>query len=209
MMLEEKNMTSAMPWQKLPSTVCVEIMTICNLRCNHCYLYHSDRKKKIMDMELFKTISEKVSPILSAASEFNFASVEALMHPQVFEMIENIRSYNREIHIPIFSNGMILNDQLISQMIAYDIKTIVFSIDGCRKETVESFKTGSDFNKIVGNITKLKQAARNKVEITANFVAHKNNISEILEYVDFCRNLGINNITVTGFIIHSDLNNAA
>ena len=150
-MLAEKHMTSAMPWQKLPSTVCVEIMTICNLKCNHCYLYHSDRKKKVMDMELFRTISEKISPILSAASEFNFASVEALMHPHVFDMVENIRNYNRGIHIPIFSNGMILNDQLISQMIAYGIKTIVFSIDGCRKETVESFKTGSDFNKIIGN----------------------------------------------------------
>ena len=193
-------MTSTRPWQKLPSTICVEIMTICNLRCKHCYLYHSDRKPKIMDLELFKTISEKISPILSSASEFNFASVEALMHPHVFDMIENIRTYNRGIHIPIFSNGMMLNDQIISQLIAHDLKSIVFSMDGCRKETVESFKTGSDFDKIVRNINKLKRSARGSIEITANFVAHKNNISEILEYVDFCRNLGIHNITVTGFI---------
>ena len=199
-MLEAKHMTSVAAWQKPPSTVCVEIMTICNLRCSHCYLYHSDREKKIMEMELFKTISQKISPILSGASEFNFASVEALMHPHVFDMIENIRKYNKKIHIPIFSNGMALNDQLISQILAHEIKTLVFSLDGCRKETVESFKTGSDFNKIVGNITRLKKAGGSKVEITANFVAQKNNISEIMEYVEFCRNLGVNNITVTGFI---------
>jgi MoaA/NifB/PqqE/SkfB family radical SAM enzyme len=199
-MLEVKHMTSASPWQKPPSTVCVEIMTICNLRCSHCYLYHSDRKKKIMDMDLFKAISQKISPILSGASEFNFASVEALMNPHVFDMIENIRNYNRRIHIPIFSNGMALNDQLISQIIEHEIKTVVFSLDGCRKETVESFKTGSDFNKIVGNISRLRKAAGRNVGITANFVAQKNNISEIKDYVEFCRDLGINNITVTGFI---------
>jgi MoaA/NifB/PqqE/SkfB family radical SAM enzyme len=199
-MLTDKNVMSVMPWEKLPATVCVEIMTLCNLRCNHCYLYHSDRKRKMVALDLFKNIADRISPLLLTAGEFNFASVEALLHPRVFDMIAHIRNYNNNINIPIFSNGMILNERLISQLIASDIKTIVFSLDGCRKETVESFNTGSDFNKIIGNITKLKMAAGNRINITANFVAHKNNISEIPEYVHFCRNLGVNNITVTGFI---------
>lgn len=204
-MIEQKTLTAILPWERLPSTVSVEIMTVCNLRCHHCYLYHSDREKKTMDLKLFQAIIDRVSPLLSTASEFNFASVEALMHPHIFTMIEYLRKYNRGLSLPIFSNGMILNDRLIGQLLDYAIETVVFSLDGCRKTTTESFKTGSDFERITNNIKKLSLASKGRLNITANFVAHKNNIAEIVEYVDFCRGLGVNNITVTGFISYPSI----
>jgi MoaA/NifB/PqqE/SkfB family radical SAM enzyme len=115
-------------------------------------------------------------------------------------MIDLVMKQNKHIIIHINTNGMLLDENRIDSLLKRKIYDFCISLDGCRKETVESFKTGVDFDRVISNIKKLKEKGGSKVCIGTNFVAHKNNISELMDYIDFCKSLGVTSISISGFI---------
>ena len=66
-----------------------------------------------------------------------------------------------------------------------NIPSITISLDGYKKETVESFKTNTNFERVVRNMKLLKKLSQNKFELYVVFVATKDNISELVKYVEF------------------------
>ncbi len=191
---------------QFPYGITVEIMTVCNLKCAHCYqryIPHNPVSNSFMNFALFQKIVEKLSPMLQKVTEFNFASVEALLHEKIFDMIRLVRTYSPAIRIPIYTNGLILDNNRIGKLLELDINSFVVSLDGCRRDTVQSFKTGTDFDRVVNNIISLKRLGNSRISLATNFVAHSGNIGELSEYVDFCHNLGVDKIHVSGFIPYS------
>ena len=184
-----------------PPAITIEIMNICNLKCRHCYRqFQSHSDIGFMDYDFFKKIITKLSPLINKAKQVNFLSVEALFHPRIFEMIDFIFEQNRDVTIDINTNGMLLTDDRISNLVKRKIYNINISLDGCNKETIESFKTGVDFESVVYNIKNLKKRGNAAVCIGTIFVAHKGNIDEVMDYIDFCKILGISVINITGFL---------
>lgn len=186
-----------------PSAITIEIMDICNLKCRHCHLqFQSHTKRGFIDYDLFKRIIHRISPLLKQVDRINFASVEALFHPKIFAMIDLIRKHNQKINVYINTNGMLLDAKRINNLLKRKIYDIHISLDGCKKETVESFKTGVDFDRVVRNFRRLKEKGRDKVNIKANFVLHRGNRHELIDYIDFCKNLGASSLNVIGFIAY-------
>ncbi len=188
-----------------PLAVTVEIMTVCNLKCSHCYQASTyfDDFKGLMDYDLFNKIVERLSPVIKEVNHFNFASVEALMHKRVFDMIRLVKTINEKISIPIYTNGMLLDERRIAGLLDVGTNNIIVSLDGCTRETVESFKTGTDFEKVTCNLKKLADICGDRVLIETNFVAHKYNIHEMIDYVDFCISLGVRKIRVSGLLAYT------
>ncbi len=189
---------------KFPETINVEIMTICNLKCKHCRVtYHGNLipgvKLEMMELDLFRKIVDRISLLVKHASIFQFSTIEPLFHGKIFEMMDYVSQYNKHISYPILSNGMMLNEDNILNLCSRNVPSVTISLDGCRKETVESFKTGADFNQIVTNIKLIKKLSKGKIVVNTVFVATIKNISELLEYIDFCSGLGITSIFVNGF----------
>ena len=190
-----------MPWLKLPDAISVEIMSICNLQCKHCYIYNSTGSaQQLMEFNRFENICTKISNLITQVGVFNFASVEALMHPQLFKMIDLVRGINPSIHTPIYSNGMLLTDRNVSKLLDRNINEIHISLDGCRPETVEAFKTGVSFQRVTDNIRDALLLSNHKFKISSIFVIHQGNIDELPDYVNFCADMGIFSINVTGLI---------
>jgi len=73
------------------------------------------------------------------------------------------------------------------------------SLDGYTRKTVEDFKTEVVFEKIIDTIRLLRTSAL-KDKLALTFVAHKNNVHELPDYVDFVGRLGIRQIYVSNIL---------
>jgi MoaA/NifB/PqqE/SkfB family radical SAM enzyme len=176
---------------RYPSMITIEVMDTCNLKCSHCYLQaRPSSNKGFMAYDFFEKIVQRLSPVIKRARVVAFSSTEALLHKRIFDMMDLVRERDRYIDIGLDTNGMLLDENRIYNLLKRGIYSYPISLDGCRKETVESFKTGVDFDRVVGNMKKLKEIKENgedRIRIHVNFVAHKGNIGELLDYVDFCK----------------------
>ena len=180
-------------------------MNKCNLKCKHCRVtYHGnimeDVNPEFMDFEHFTKIIDRISNLVKKAHSFQFSTVEPLFHKDIFRMMDYISRYNRAIEYPLLSNGMLLTEKNIKELLKRNVPSISVSLDGCKKDTVESFKTNANFDQVVSNIKLLKKLSKNKIEVYAVFVATKESIIELVEYVGFCEKLKIDRILVNGFV---------
>jgi len=189
--------------ERYPYEIGIQIMDICNLRCAHCYLEVLDEDgvpwqigknaKGHMPIELFRKIVDNLRDALPSVNAVNFTAVEALFHPQIWEILDTLRDINPKIGLRIDSNGLLLNEKNILKLKERGNIDLGVSLDGCKKESVESFKTGVNFDRVIRNMKLLK---KHKMEVRTIFVSHKDNIDELLEYVDFCADLGVESIKV-------------
>lgn len=203
--IQEDSVSKYIPFKyRYPSAITVEIMDTCNLKCRHCHLqFQPNTKRGFMAYDLFKEIIDRISPLFKKVNRLNFASIEALFHPRIFDMFDLIRKYNENINIYINTNGMLLDNSCVDNLLKRKIYDIHISLDGCKKETVESFKTGVDFNRVIRNFKRLQEKGRDKFNITANFVLYRNNMYELSDYLDFCKALGAISVNVIGFIAYT------
>lgn len=186
-----------------PESITLGIMNVCNLRCPHCYLQaQEDTPKRFMEYALFERIIARIAPMIRKADQFNFSAVEALFHPDFFEMTKLVRSINPRLGVVINTNGMLLDEACVERLIENRLFRITVSLDGIKKSTVEDFKKGINFDKVVGNIRLLRTKGRGRFRVTSIFVAHRDNIGELLDYIDFCASLGVCAINITGFIAY-------
>ncbi|MFA5335579.1 MAG: radical SAM protein [Candidatus Omnitrophota bacterium] len=192
-------------YSAFPKSINVEIMTVCNLKCKHCRVtYHGslipDVKPGMMELDHFKKIVDRIPSLIRKTVTFQFSSIEPLFHKDLFAMMDYVSGYNRHISFPILTNGMLLNEKNVEGLCSRNVPSVTVSLDGCRKETVESFKTGSDFDRVTGNIRSAREGSKGKFLLNTIFVATASNINELVEYVDFCSGLGIDTIFVNGFL---------
>jgi MoaA/NifB/PqqE/SkfB family radical SAM enzyme len=186
-----------------PTVIDIEILTVCNLHCSNCYQQHIHRKRKpSMPLADFERLLDRLDPLLARAQEISFGSVEALLHRDFLTMIRRIRSRHTRPAIPIYTNGMLLTVDRIRPFLEHNVNTFIISLDGSRKSTVEAFKTGVDFDRVINNIRQVKKAFAGRLHLWTNFVANRSNINELNEYVDLCFGLGIEQILISGFIAY-------
>jgi len=188
-----------------PEAIVVEIMNKCNLKCKHCRVTYygnalEDVNSTFMGYEYFTKIVDRISPLIKKAYRFQFSTVEPLFHKDIFEMMDYVSKYNKYIDLGILSNGMLLNEKNINELMKRNVSSITISLDGYKKETVEAFKTNVNFDVLISNIQLLTKLCKNKIEVNVVFVATKANISQLVEYVTFCKSLNIDRIIVNGFL---------
>jgi MoaA/NifB/PqqE/SkfB family radical SAM enzyme len=187
-----------------PQYITLQTVSACNLGCKHCFINNygdeiEDGQIQIMKMTEFKKILARIMPIVKNAEYFTFSSFEALLNKHLFEMMDMILAINPKIKFPFLTNTMILTDEKIKKLEQYPIPEISISLDGKSKEVVESFKTGVDYDKLIDALKRLgKSSFKDRVAVT--FVAHKKNIHELPDYVDFVNSLGIKLIYVSNLL---------
>ena len=193
--------------ERYPHEIGMQIMDICNLRCSHCYLEILDEDgvpwqmgkhaKGKMPIELFRKIANNLKDILPHVKTVNFTAVEALFHKDIWEIIDTLREINPDIGIRIDSNGMLLNERNILKLKERMPIDLGVSLVVCKKEPVEKIKTGVKYDRVIRN---MKLLQKHDISVRTIFVSSKDNIDELLEYVDFCADLGVESIKVNTLI---------
>jgi MoaA/NifB/PqqE/SkfB family radical SAM enzyme len=187
-----------------PYYISLQTVSACNLKCKHCFIndYHTeihDGVIKIMQMEEFELFVERLRPMIRHASFFTFSTFEAILNKNLFRMMERILEINPKMKFPFLSNTMELSIDKVRQLEKFPVSEINISLDGYTKKTVEDFKTEVVFEKIIETIRLLRESSL-KDRLAVTFVAHRNNVHELPEYVDFVGRMGIRQIYVSNVL---------
>jgi sulfatase maturation enzyme AslB (radical SAM superfamily) len=137
--------------KKLTSLI-IEPTNTCNLRCSFCFVTEGmNREEGFMDLNLFKKVIDD-SPGLEHLCMHNWG--EPLLHKDIFRMFDYAARSGVQ-HIVMNTNGTLLTDRMIDNIVDSPLTVIRFSIDG----SAETFKKirGVDLDKIEKNILKLKE----------------------------------------------------
>jgi len=166
--------------KKLTSLI-IEPTNTCNLRCTFCFVTEGmNREEGFMDFGLFKKIIDD-SPGLEHLCMHNWG--EPLLHKDIFRMFDYAAQSGVK-HIVMNTNGTLLTDKMIDNIVASPLTVIRFSIDG----SAETFKKirGVDLDKIEKNILKLKEkkdALRPELGMGVVFTVEEETEEEVDKYV--------------------------
>ncbi|NVJ91771.1 MAG: radical SAM protein [Methylocystaceae bacterium] len=196
-----------------PSTINVEIMTVCNLKCRHCRVTYHDSEIPVqsmgfMEFDKFEEIAARIQKLIKHANVFQFSTIEPMFHKDLFKMMDVVSSYNPSISFPMLSNGLTFTEKKVNELLARNVPVISISIDGTTKEVVESFKTGIDFDKLINKIKMFREKTHGKISMEAVFVSTRQNIHQLVDYPEFVEKLGFDTININGFLAnHADMAN--
>jgi MoaA/NifB/PqqE/SkfB family radical SAM enzyme len=190
--------------REYPVHIIVNTVTACNLACEHCFITNygveiPDAHNNIMHWDFFLKILDRIAPAVKHAEYFQFSTFEELLHKRFFDMMDAVLKINPHIQFPIHSNTMLIDDAKLTRLAKYPISELTISLDGMNKETVERFKTGASYDQIISTIRKAA-ALDWKARLGVVFVAHRDNIAELPDYVDFVRDLGVGTIYVNNLL---------
>jgi len=166
--------------KKITSLI-IEPTNTCNLRCTFCFVTEGmTREGGFMEFDLFKKIIND-SPDLEHLCMHNWG--EPLLHKDIFKMIEYAK--NKGVNYVVMNtNGTLLTDKMIDQIVDSKLDIIRFSIDG----SAETFKRvrGVELKKIEQNINKLKnvkEIRRPELKMGVVFTIEEDTEGDVEDYI--------------------------
>ncbi|MBU5612545.1 radical SAM/SPASM domain-containing protein [Geomonas azotofigens] len=147
---------------ELPDTILVESYMGCNLRCEMCPVPDSrnnmnGRSYSCMSLETYKIIIDQVSerPRSIRLNQLG----EPLLNPEIVNFVAYAASRGHDVGLT--TNATKLDADLAERLIVAGLGEIIFSFDGCTKETYEKIRVGADYDQVLANI--LEFSRLNKV----------------------------------------------
>ena len=135
-----------------PKILMVELTNKCNARCVYCGRQYDSRPSQNMDFSLFKKIVDSCP----SATELHPQGIgEPLLYPKIVDAVTYAK--NKNLKIIIYTNASPLNERLSIELIKAGLDDIVFSVDGCNKETFESLRRGLSWEQVVKNIEQFQR----------------------------------------------------
>lgn len=183
-----------------PFHINVEISAMCNFNCKICGFQEHYQPKGLMSMDTFKRLEDLFKKANSVLFGFN---AETLLNPRAVEMLCFAKKANPRLHVSILTNGSLLTKELSEQLIKNGLNDLSISIDAATEETYEKLRgnPNSDFEKLIHNIkelNKLKEKHKSKTPyLLTNFVGIKDNIHELLDFIDLAKELKMSSVRLT------------
>jgi len=161
----------------------VEVTTFCNLNCRMCFKRGlKEMPYRHLSLEMFLKSLNEANPRMGVT----FVGLgEPLLNPDFYEMLKETRK--RGLIINLVTNGLLMNEDWSKKLIELKTDKISISLDAATKETYDSIRRGSDFNKVMANIRvlmKMKDSlGTNKPGVRLDMVLMKSNIKELPTFV--------------------------
>lgn len=168
----------------------------CNLKCTYCY---EEKRNGYLSKEKAKDILDfiiKRSNIYQDNNiSINIHGGEPLLNYDVLRyIVENIRSWNRNVFISMTTNAVLFNEENID-FILENIDEISVSIDGTKEihdnNRIHSNGEGT-FDKVVKNLNRILEKKKNTI---ARMTVTPKTVSSLYNSVTFLHNLGFSIIS--------------
>jgi radical SAM protein with 4Fe4S-binding SPASM domain len=163
-----------------------ELTLACNLKCKHCGSSASSKRPQELTLEESLAICDQFPDLL--VQEVDFTGGEPLLNENWIEVASYLNKFG--IISKILTNGLILNDDLISQMEDVNIAGIGISLDGL--ENTHDMIRGypGQFKKIMAGIELI---LKSKIPLTIITTVNALNINEVSEIYTQLRTIGVLN----------------
>lgn len=138
-----------------PKVIRIEPAGACNLACSHCPTGTIKMPRGIMNSDTFAKIMHSLRKnINSVKVVVLYHGGEPLLNKSFTQMVKTVKS----IGIPLVktvSNGMLLTETVIDDIIDSKLDAIEISLDGDKPEINNLVRRNSDYNKVIANIKTL------------------------------------------------------
>jgi MoaA/NifB/PqqE/SkfB family radical SAM enzyme len=180
-----------------PVHIILQTVTGCNLACRHCFLHTAGAAgaPQVLSYNTVRGLIDRILGAVKQAEYFQFTVFEPFLQPDLLRLMDYLLTLNPRLKFPLHTNGMLLTDETIRALETRPISECNVSLDGATRPTVEAFKTGVDFDRVVRVIRRLA-ASRLRPVLSTVLVLHKHNFHELPDYVDFVHSLGVGTIYV-------------
>lgn len=158
---------------------------VCNLRCAICYTNDLEpRQPRFMTLDEFSIIAKRLFPVARSLALSN--ATEPTMTKNFNDFIKIATSYGVP-SVSYCTNGLLLNEDIMKETILNKVSFVVVSLDGATKETYESVRVNSNFEKVIANL-ELFQALKKRYnselpEISISYTAFDRNIDESIDFI--------------------------
>lgn len=149
----------AISTDSFPRRILLEITSNCNLRCTMCPRNALTRPKLHMAKELiFRCIDEMDQAGIEGLWLYNLG--EALLHPDISEIIRTCGEKKRLGSLWISTNGHYLPDKMIDMLINSSLTFINYSLNSMSQESYELVSPSASYAQLVKNLEKFYQRKR-------------------------------------------------
>ncbi|MCL2050178.1 MAG: radical SAM protein [Lachnospiraceae bacterium] len=171
-----------------------DIEPACNLSCKHCLVSKVKYPEKISLLEN-KLIAKKL--IDFGVKRMVFQSKEPLLYQGICNLIAFCS--NRGIVTGLATNGTLLNEDLINELIDSNLSFLAISLEGITPYSNDLIRGEGTFNVIMRNIKLLDAAMRKKnkyIQLALEMCLHKGNINEVSSMIEYFSNLPFSIINI-------------
>lgn len=189
---------------EFPSQVIVDITEVCNLACIHCPHPQFRRSEhyagRFLNPELNTKLVDEVQQYGQGCTEYiRYCSEgEALIHPRSYEMIE-YAVRNSGIFVTLTTNGTIMDEKRIENLLSAGIHMIDISIDAFTPETYAKIRVKGDLNITRANVLKLINMSRQisqRTKVVVSYVEQPLNTNETNDFETFWKGNGADYVVI-------------
>ncbi len=168
-----------------PVNVTWEITGRCNLECRHCLSadLRAQGKGELTFEECLAVVDE-----LAAAEVFqvNFGGGEPFLRDDLLDVLEYAQG--KGITTCVSTNGTLLTDRLIGELLRMDHLFLQVSLDGATAGTNDAIRGAGSFARIVAGIHRLSE--HGLPDLSLNMVVTRLNAGEIADFVSLAGSYG-------------------
>ncbi len=176
----------------------IEVTTACNLNCQTCIRHSWTDPHAHMSVATFKRIIESLDelPMLERVIFTSFG--EPLVNRNLIPMIEEVRK--RGLAVTLGSNGVLLTENVVRELIRLEVDQLIVSIDGGKPETYEGVR-GTQLSLILENVKRFNQIKNEmglvKPSLGIEFVAMQSNQDELRDLLELASDLNASRLVVS------------
>ena len=181
----------------------------CNLRCQMCYFsdpqWVRDNRGKFSQEEIEKIAREFFPRALQLY-------IGCSMEPTVYKDFPSIVKMASTYRVPftsMTSNGQLITETHLNQLIDYGLKELTLSTHGVRKETYERLMVNASYDKFLTLLSSLKRLKQSKGSSTPrlrlNYTVNPDNLAELPNFFDVFGEFGVDTLQVRPIIDLGDV----
>ena len=185
--------------------VYIEITNICNLNCSTCMRNVWDEPLGNMDMTTFERILDGIKALDPLPTVFLGGYGEPLSHPNFLEMLAALREMGAQVEF--ITNGILLSDHIIKNLIDLNVQRIWVSIDGATPSSYVDVRLGDELPRVLENLSLLQRIkinkSRSRPRLGIAFVAMQKNLQDLPKVIRMGKNLGADRFSVSNILPHT------
>ena len=158
----------------------IECTDACNLKCAHCYLGDINQSTEL-PLEKIKSVLDQFSDI--GGEYLTLSGGEPFLRKDIFDIIEYASS--RPLFVGVFSNGVLITDEIAKKLSQYNIKEIQISLDGAKPETHDAYRGIKGAYK--ASIKGIEALRREGIKVDIATIVNRLNMNELNEIIDMCK----------------------
>lgn len=189
---------------KLPQILYLEPTNRCNLRCRGCILYREGWEP---NRDLSLTEVALITDQLPELERIVLHGIgEPLLNRQLADIIRHLKG--RDAHVLFNSNGILLDGRKQQELIRAGLDELRISLDAASARGYRTIRNSNKFEEIVENlrsfVARQKQQETNRPRLSLWFLATKENIFELPDFVRLAAEIGISEVYLQRLVYFQD-----